>query len=357
MRRPKGEWHPLHERIVAELREKMAADVLSDGFVGTEMSLVSEMEVSRVTIRKAIDLLVAEGVLERRAGVGLFVRRADEVTRKYRFLAGNLLWDAPMQMAGAIRDKASRIGAELELRDAMCREDLLAREIASLPESGADGAIILSSHSVPFRKAVAALAETDYPFVVLDEDVSSLKIPCVVADNFHGGVQAGRCAVEAGHREVALLGDFGADTVRARWKGFCKGCAEAGVKPRKFALSVRNRLGDLEKEVRALAFRVLGGKTRPTLLLCSCDAFARYSLLSAETLGLSVPGDLSVIGFDDDPIARWMRPPLTTVRQDFPSMGLAALDLLVKRCGRLAIENVCQVIPVSLIKRKSVGRK
>ena len=70
----------------------------------------------------------------------------------------------------------------------------------------------------------------------------------------------------------------------------------------------------------------------PTAIVCSCDAVARiaYRVLAEE--GIGVPQDVSLTGFDDDPIAEWMSPPLTTIRQDFAEMGrkaVAAFEPLV----------------------------
>jgi DNA-binding LacI/PurR family transcriptional regulator len=70
-------------------------------------------------------------------------------------------------------------------------------------------------------------------------------------------------------------------------------------------------------------------RPRPTALLCMSDELALGAIRAATELGLSVPGDISVIGFDDTPAAAWSTPPLTTIRQDLVEKG--------RRCGELAL--------------------
>ncbi|MBQ1568772.1 MAG: HNH endonuclease [Kiritimatiellae bacterium] len=82
-----------------------------------------------MTARKAVDALIARGLVERRAGVGLFVRDASAVKRAIVFLAGNLLWEPAIRAAGEVRRAASEKGAEVEIRDAHGDMDEFIREL------------------------------------------------------------------------------------------------------------------------------------------------------------------------------------------------------------------------------------
>ncbi len=98
---------------------------------------------------------------------------------------------------------------------------------------------------------------------------------------------------------------------------------------------------------------------RPTAVLCFSDAIAYGALRAAEELGLDVPADLSVVGFDDSPLARRVRPALTTVRQDITAKGSAAVDALVAavdqaRDGRPSRARHL-VLPTELIVRDSTA--
>lgn len=347
----------LNARIADVLRERVAAMKPGEPF-GTEVALATECGVTRMTARKAVNALVAEGLVERRAGVGLFVREKDAVTRRWRFVAGNFLWDPAIRAASAVRREAAKIGVDVELRDAAGDMDVLIREIAELPDSGAAGALVFSLHGSRFDDAIRAVAAKDFPLVVLDECMDARsRVSCVLSDNALGGRLAAERVFRAGHRNLAFIGDFVADTVRARWEGFCRLAEkQTGVKPVKYDIKGEDRLGDWGIEIRAAVARLLRRKSRPTAVFCSCDAIARHAMRAFAEAGLSVPRDVSIVGFDDDPIAEWASPPLTTVRQDFGAMGREAVKALVARIEKPAAPGVTVKMPVELVERESLVR-
>lgn len=197
-KKEKKKWVSPSARIANLLRERVASLAPGDS-LGTEVAIAEESGVSRMTARKAVNELVEEGLVERRAGVGVFVRQ-EEVTRRWRFVAGNLLWYTAMKAASAARREATKIGAALELKDAGGDMETMLAEIAALPSSGATGAIVFSLHGRAFDEAVRDVAAKGFPVVVIDENAGSkVKASCVVADNVLGGrLVAERVAAE-GH--------------------------------------------------------------------------------------------------------------------------------------------------------------
>ena len=326
------------------------------GKLGSEVAIAAECGVSRMTARKAVNALIAEGIVERRAGIGIFVRGGDSFTRRFRFIAGNLLWEAAVRMASAARRTVAGRGAELELRDAHGSEDAYLSEIESLPASGCDGAIVVSIHESRADAAIRRLAATGFPLVVIDETFDDGSVAGVASDNTAGGALAAGALVEAGHTALGFLGDVDTGTVRARLDGFRSVLLGRGLKePSVYRLHDLDRLGSWETGVRTLAKRIAGLKKRPTGILCSCDTVARFAMRTFAECGLSVPGDVSLIGFDDDPIAEWTAPALTTVHQDFDGLGVAAAERLASfRSMDDPYERM--TVPVSLVSRQSVGR-
>jgi DNA-binding LacI/PurR family transcriptional regulator len=104
---------------------------------------------------------------------------------------------------------------------------------------------------------------------------------------------------------------------------------------------------------------LLGSDDRPTAVLCFSDVFARHVVQAAEDLGLRVPDDLSVVGFDDSPVATQQHPELTTVRQDIPAKARAAVDALtaVLKARQDGAPEPAEhaVLPVELVVRDSTG--
>ena len=130
----------------------------------------------------------------------------------------------------------------------------------------------------------------------------------------------------------------------------------ADIDPAKYCVKGEDRLGDWGTEVRAAVGKILRRKVRPTALFCSCDAIARHAMRAFAEVGMQVPEDVSLVGFDDDPIAEWTTLALTTVRQDFMAMGREAVKALVARIAKPAAPGAVVNVPVEFITRQSLAR-
>jgi DNA-binding LacI/PurR family transcriptional regulator len=142
---------------------------------------------------------------------------------------------------------------------------------------------------------------------------------------------------------------------RERLLGYLEVLGPAGITP-----VVHRQQHSADDEAYVAALDLLSRDDRPTGLLCFSDVIAHGVVRAAEELGLDVPTDLSVVGFDDSPLARRLRPQLTTVRQDVREKGrvaAAALRLAMEhhRAGTdFPREHV--VLPTELVVRDSTAR-
>ena len=109
---------PPYAELADRLRESIAKKALPPGaWLGTEVALAEENGLSRMTARRAVQALVDEGLVERRAGRGVFVRGEGRATRKIRFVAGNLLWEPAVRVAQAVQGGAAAAGFEVSVFD------------------------------------------------------------------------------------------------------------------------------------------------------------------------------------------------------------------------------------------------
>jgi DNA-binding LacI/PurR family transcriptional regulator len=164
------------------------------------------------------------------------------------------------------------------------------------------------------------------PFVVFDP-TSELPddVPFVGATNWSGGRSATRHLIELGHRRIAMIG--GPDHVlccRARLDGHRSAIEAAGL-PVDDALIVRTDL--TREDGYTAAVELLNRPQRPTAIFACNDLQALGVYRAARSLGLRIPADLSVVGFDDLPVAALVDPPLTTVHQPLTEMAAAATEL------------------------------
>jgi DNA-binding LacI/PurR family transcriptional regulator len=320
--------------LASTMRQAIADQTYRPGdMIASEHELARREKVSRVTVRRASDVLIQEGLVERRPGKGLFVRAQDILPRTLtiQVVAGNLAWEPCLQAARGVQAAAREQRAVVQLHDAHGNEAEDIELIKQLPDSGAHGAVIVSLHSAAFVEALYGLKVRGFPFVLVDQRLRDLEVPSVMADNHSGGLAIGQHLLGLGHRRVAFIGDLVADTVQARLLGLRDAFGDAGLPfDRSLVVDLKptSRLDDWTPQVIAQALPLLTREDRPTAIFASCDAVARGVYHAARERGLELPRDLSIAGFDDDPLAALLTPALTTVRQPFTEMGRAAFSLL-----------------------------
>ncbi len=355
---------PPYARLAARLRGLIEEQHLPPGsWLGTEVKFAEENGVSRMTARRAVQSLLNEGLVERRAGRGVFVRDERGTARTVRFIAGNLLWAPAVRVAHAVQEGAAAEGLDVSVFDGRGDLDVVVTAILELPTSGAAGAIVMSQHDSAFDSALKALAEAEFPFVVVDQTLADLPGASVSSDNRAGGRLAAEALLAAGHRRLAFLGDLAADTTAERAQGVADACAAALVPPPVVFNIPGQRFANWEPVIRERIAEMLRMRPRPTALACSCDAVALHAIRAFSDAGLAVPRDVSVTGFDDDPIAEWSSPALTTVRQDFSEMGRRALAALAAELGKATGktsdppdgDDLHIAVPVALVERASIA--
>lgn len=351
----------LYQELANNLRSDLASGRFKPGqLFASEHDLARSRKLSRVTVRKASDVLIGEGLLERRPGKGLFVSIGSGGGRTaiIQMVCGNLEWMPSIHAARAVQEAARPHSFQIQIYDAhgSMAEDVEA--IRRLPETSARGAIIFALHSVEFAEAIYGLKLAGFPCVLIDQRLADLDVSSVMADNHAGGMLAGRALLAKGHRRIAFIGDLEADTVQERLAGLRDAVGDAGL-PFNRALvqdvSAPDRFASWAELVDQRLRALFAMPEPPTAVFASCDAIARDVYAALGRMGLMVPRDVSVVGFDDDPLASSLMPGLTTVSQPFQDMGREAFALLHRRI----LDPSCPVehrkVPVSLVERGSVA--
>ncbi|MQA35094.1 LacI family DNA-binding transcriptional regulator [Modestobacter roseus] len=199
--------------------------------------------------------------------------------------------------------------------------------VQQLIAGGRRGAIVVTSRLTPADQR--RLGRSRLPVVVIDPvDMPGQDVPSVGATNWAGGLAATEHLIELGHRRIAAIG--GPEPYlcsRARLDGYRAALDRAGigVDPQLLRHGNFHHEGGYEQ-----ARRLLELPDPPTAVFAGSDEQAFGVMEAARQAGLSVPGDLSVVGFDDLPMARWSSPPLTTVCQPLADMGRMAGRVLTE---------------------------
>lgn len=177
---------------------------------------------------------------------------------------------------------------------------------------------------------IQRLVDFGMPMVIVDRDVVGFpQVDRVLCDNEEGAHVAARHLIELGHREICVVGGPGySEPVQDRLRGIKRAFDEAGI-----PLADENILIEVGKQFdlgHNLTQRILGG-SRPSAIFALSDVAAVGAIHAAHKAEVSLPHSLSIVGFDDIPMAAYILPALTTVMQPVYEMGRAAAAMLLER--------------------------
>lgn len=196
------------------------------------------------------------------------------------------------------------------------------------------------------------IMDSDLPVVLIDRE--SLTASMVSSDNLEGCRLAIEYLYNLGHRKIAHITgwhDEGSWASNIRTKGYITSMARLGLKvPKEYISNGENF--HVDGGYSAMC-KLLELEDMPTAVFVSGDHMAVGAIEAIKDKGLRVPEDISIIGFDDIELARYITPKLTTVRQDGRSLGRAATDILIKQINEKKKFKIDEIIPVTLIERES----
>jgi DNA-binding LacI/PurR family transcriptional regulator len=276
-------------------------------------------------------------------------------------VSGNPFWSLVLHGA---EQEATAAGMHVTYRSIRQGADQLRPLADSVRSARLDGMLLVGPAS---EATVAALRGVDLPLVLVDNAVPGAHVDAVLSDNFGGGRDAVAHLLELGHREIAFIGGpFRTSepplrhptnlvwSIEQRAQGFRAALGEAGVAPdhRLYAGADLTTAGGYEA-----CRRLLAGGQRFTAVFCANDETAIGALRALHEAGLAVPGDVSVVGFDDIEIAQHLIPPLTTVRVDKEAIGSWAVQRLVARALDPHAISSTTALHVELVRRGTAAAR
>lgn len=216
----------------------------------------------------------------------------------------------------------------------------------------ADGIICLGM-DIPFsyRKGRKSIDPAWPPFVMACEYDGQIPVPTVCIDNEAAALAAVGELIALGHRDIAFInGPEASPICRDRLAGYRRALTEAGIAPRQawwrhgdFSLASGHR------EMR----RLLAQKQRPSAVFCANDEMAMGAMRAAREAGLDLPGELSVMGFDDIDVAAYAWPSLSTVRQPRDAIGVQTMRLMLDLLQGRAAPQERVILPHEIVLRES----
>jgi len=213
-------------------------------------------------------------------------------------------------------------------------------------------AVVIAAGTMSLEHS-ALCVKAGLPVVLAGRVMEAPGVDSVLADNHAGGRQAGELLIRTGCRRLAYLGQGGTTfSDRERFEGFAAGAAAAGL-----AVTEQVVAEHSDRAAFQAATDLLSGAAPPDGLFCGADSLALPAIEAARALGLAVPRDLSVIGFNNVPNAAWRSFRLTTLDYSVTAVVDAILDLIDSRLADPG--RTCEVrrIPLRMVLRATTRER
>ena len=318
--------------LVEQIRREINSGKLVPGrLIGSEYALARDVGISRNTVRRAIGQLVDEGLVERRPGKGVFVRDKHVQTRSICMMVADLGYSTWALFAQAVQKYGRERGLSISVFDIHREIDNDLGVLDHIPMEEFQGAIITFLADKRVMEAIYRMRLARTPFAVIGGGSFDPDIMSVGNDNFGDGRQVGQQLVALGHRRIGYLG---VPDVIDRCHGLRAAMDEAGIHfDSRLAINMGPLIlgSDWTGAVEQAVDEILSVGELPTAIFASDDGVAAHVVSFLRRRGLSVPDDISVVGFGGESLGRFVDPSLATVQLPTEEIARVAVDMVVHR--------------------------
>ena len=361
---------PLYMQIFEHYRQKIInKELLPDDQLPTEMEMAEIFGVSRITAKRALEELERAGLIYRKRGQGSFVlglyqKKVNEPGTKNvisMIIPAASMQGRNMDYVKGATDAINQKGYYLTFHiteDVKHERELL----INLPKNGISGIIYYPISRANFD-LLYTMHITGYPIVTIDKHYESIPVSYVTCDNFDGAYQAVTHLVELGHKNIAFVATADIEsisTVRQRFFGYCSALIEHGLQINEdhivlgLASKIRYLKNEVEKTdyIKSVLEKLL--KKKVTAVIAENDYVAVTVQKAFMGMGVKIPKEISLIGFDNLDVLEHVGIMLTTVEQDFYMIGKTAAEIVIEMLEndkRTQIKKI--TIPVKLIVKES----
>lgn len=317
-------------------------------------ALCQKYQVSHITVQKALENLSSQGYLKRIKGKGTFINEvpSSEKTRKIVFIVSDIESRdySLLQLVSGAQQIANENGCSLLLEFVNGTEEAEIEAFERYANRAIDGFLLYVFSHTRLDKMIQK--KGNIPYVMIDHCNRMLPCNFVSPNNTDGGFMATEYLIKKGHRKILFVTDRKTfsryNTTQDRYVGYKNALTYYGLIDNKKRL-VLEEWQDVHELLRAIRKEAITGIFLPN---------DRGALMIESQLiqkGVSIPNDVSLIGFDDYESSQYAMVPLTTIKQDFKLLGKTAMQLLLD-CMKDQNGNQYQkiLLPLKLIERASV---
>jgi len=351
---------PLYMQVYESLLNRIKdGNYQSGALLPSERELSALFNVDRLTVRRSLEMLVNEGLVEKKPGLGTWVRSLPPHFSG-SVKSGNIVFVLPRSVnridritEPCISSLFYRIEKELARQDFQLIYTTVSED-EGLPALLSDSRVvgILFVSQIPLRFLHKA-RELDLPAVVVNYDDEYF--PSILPDRENGSYEAVSHLIELGHRKIAFISGIPSyQSSQASYRGYKHALVDADLDWK--SQSAREGDWTFDGGYRAMKSILEEQEKHPTAVFASNDMTALGAIEAIKEAELGVPEGISVVGFDNVEQGSQSNPRLTTVNMDTDLMAKVACQKLVFTIESGQIHSVKIIVPAKLIVRESTAR-
>ncbi len=356
---------PKYLQVADTLRREIAEGVFRDGqTLMTEEELRLRFDVSRQTVRQAISLLEDDGLVDRRRGSGTYVRHGPRRRQGIihvgvitTFITDYIFPSIAQGMEAVLNENGAVLSLNAMYNDVKTERNILERML----DEPVDGLIMegcRTAKETPNRDMLERFAQRNIPVLFVNGYNPGMEhIPHVVMDDYGGGRLAAKTALDRGYTKLA--GFFKTDDLQGveRLTGFMDEIHARGldVPPERLLSFSTEERNDLYDSPRGRTLLETIRRKEADCLICYNDIFAAQFMNRLQEIGVKIPEDLGIMGFDNATISAMIQPGLTTLGHPQDAFGALAARKMLRMIAGEKEESVS--MPWTLVERDSLPAK
>ena len=323
--------------------------------IPTENELVKLSGLSRATVRKSLRNLESNGFIIRKKRIGSFVKKLKK-SSNYGKTVGLLVPDIRSGYAPILARGAEDEAVKNDISLVLCNTDDNPRQasyhIEKLIKLSVSGVIYIPVAATVRKniQIISKLKKANIPIVLADRGIKNSDLDLVTTNNFKGSRQITQYLIDKGHKQIAFLSNKLYSTERLRYDGFVSKMMEKDLPIHKNVTILDKSAFNVNNYLEH-AHQILKNRKNFTAVYAGHDRIALLFYAAAKNLGLSVPQDFSIVGYDNMPLTTVS---LTTMHQPIYEMGQESIKLIITRMKNknANIKNI--ILNSNLVERSSV---
>lgn len=371
---------PLYQRIYNDYAAAIKSGRLTPGQkLPSEQAVASNYHVSRITSKRAMELLRDDGYIERTPGRGSFVLSPRRIISKqeaaansiekldpFKPLIGLIIPDFSesygMEILTGVERHVRELGYNLLLRRSLGSQELETDAIEDFYQAGCEGLILMPQHNDFLNDRILRLLLDDNPIVIIDREMKGIEGTFISSDNYEASFKATHRLLSLGHKDIAFLGYpvQSASTLEDRFRGFQRAFYQKKIFWNDELVVDRffenTHVTDIHERAR-LDINIIKSfiveHPQVTAIFATEYNFAQMAMLAIEELGYRIPEDISLLGYDG-PSSLTGNPFLTRILQPQEAMGEEAVKALVMLLNNETPDRVIK-LPSTLSEGRSLG--